>query len=174
MASDFPNQPDKIVPDAYHGTDGPSADAILVSGFRHSVGEKQYLGDGVYFFEAAPDRAARWAKKRCKRIRSNRYAVLRAEVQLGRCLDLHDDRIRELLSRIAAKMEKRGRPLSDAAVISFAAQIYPIDTVRASRTVSSGGTLFASSHFARAVELIICVRSTGNIFKVALAATGRL
>jgi len=56
---------EKIIPDAYHGTDFASACNILrEKKFRTSTGEHQYLGDGVYFFESSIQEAQNWAKKK--------------------------------------------------------------------------------------------------------------
>lgn len=169
----LPN-PGKSIPDAYHGTDSVSAEGILNSGFQSSTGEKQFLGDGVYFFESAPDQAERWAKRRCRALKRDTYAVLRATIQLGRCLDYLDGRCKALLNDAAQRLEERGRKVTDATVISFLAQIHPFDSVRAVRQTQLPGTIFAQTNFPGDVQLIVCVRSKANIGPPQLVRTGRV
>src|SRR5436189_5342898 len=46
----------------YHATSTPVARAIVQGGrFRRSRNPYDWLGDGVYFWEAAPERAWQWA-----------------------------------------------------------------------------------------------------------------
>lgn len=172
MTASFPLQPARLVPDAYHGTDRGSAQTILSSGFQASTGEKQYLGDGVYFFESARDQAEKWAKRKCKENGYSAFAVLQADIHLGRCLNLLDERCRRIVSQIAVKLAARGREVTDATAINAAGLLYPIDTVRAARSRARTGTLFAGSKFDREIELIICVRNKANITNVRLALSG--
>lgn len=69
----------------YHGTSAENASDILSRGFVVSRNPYDWLGDGIYFFEAAPERAREWAE--------NRYAdpaVIVAEIDLIDCMDLLD------------------------------------------------------------------------------------
>jgi hypothetical protein len=42
---------------AFHGTSLENAEKILAAGWIPSVGEKQMLGDGVYFFDGSDSEA---------------------------------------------------------------------------------------------------------------------
>lgn len=52
---------DTTVMKAYHGTSLKNAESIMENGFRPSVGEKHWLGDGVYFFREDDAQAQVWA-----------------------------------------------------------------------------------------------------------------
>lgn len=71
----------------YHGCHIETAtDIISGAGFRPSENGYDWLGKGIYFWEDAPNRAAEWASKKfCAK-----GAVLRASINLGRCLNLLD------------------------------------------------------------------------------------
>ncbi len=45
----------------FHGTTKNAADSIMDHGFRPSRGKGDWLGDGAYFWQDAPDRAWEWA-----------------------------------------------------------------------------------------------------------------
>ena len=48
----------------FHGTSRASAGSILANGFDLSRNEYDWLGEGVYFFQDAPQRALDWARER--------------------------------------------------------------------------------------------------------------
>jgi hypothetical protein len=161
---------DKIIPDAYHGTNNASAEAILRSGFKKSFGEKQYMGDGVYFFEAAKTYAAEWAQRRY----GAESVVVRAIINLGYCLDLHVPEYVSLVSKYAVKLREEARrrnhgrdpklPITDAHVINLIAIRVEVDTIRGV-FIPSQQKIFFGSHF-RAGQLIICVRNLERILSV--------
>ncbi|HKL82757.1 MAG TPA: hypothetical protein VJ879_09585 [Desulfobacter sp.] len=161
---------EKIIPDAYHGTSAKNAKNICQEGFRPSEGE-QYLGDGVYFYEAAMSHAENWARKQFK---GEPIGVLKSTINLGRCLDLHVKEHQELANFVAEKLRKRGKwAITDAVVINFiASNFLPIDSVKATY-VSSKTTkrVFDGSRFYSHSRLIICVRNLKNILKVSLVCT---
>ena len=77
----------------YHGCASEFADAILrgelsISQWQSSANPYDWLGQGIYFWEYAPERARAWGAG----------GVIGAVVQLGRCLDLTDIRYTDLLS----------------------------------------------------------------------------
>jgi hypothetical protein len=47
----------------YHGTSRKNAESILRNGFRSSNSGGDWLGPGAYFWQDAPQRALKWAKK---------------------------------------------------------------------------------------------------------------
>ncbi len=83
---------ERIVADAYHGTELSVAERILAGeGFqiRPDPEDDPYLGDGVYFYEGFLEPAERHARDRRK---YKDYAVLLATVRLGKCLDLYAEK----------------------------------------------------------------------------------
>ena len=70
----------------FHGTTIEYATAILESGFRPSQNPYDWLGDGVYFFQDAPERALEWALEN----HGQEVAVVGAELRLVDCLDMLD------------------------------------------------------------------------------------
>ena len=79
------NQRERIVV-GYHGTSIRSAEAVMRSGFRLSQNAYDWLGDGVYFFQDAPNRAWEWANNR----HPGEPSVIGAELELVDCMDLLD------------------------------------------------------------------------------------
>jgi hypothetical protein len=71
----------------YHGTTQQRADQILSNGFRLSENRSDWLGDGAYFFEGAPRRAANWA---ARRFPEHETCVIKARIGLDGCLNLGD------------------------------------------------------------------------------------
>lgn len=60
----------------FHGTSTRAAERILASGFQISRNEYDWLGDGAYFFQDAPERALEWARARF----GDEVAVIGAEI----------------------------------------------------------------------------------------------
>ncbi|BAK25839.1 hypothetical protein PGTDC60_1690 [Porphyromonas gingivalis TDC60] len=134
----------------FHGTDKARVSSILDNGLNPSKGDKEWLGDGCYFFlEGLSDplkQAEEWAifkawdKKRHENNYSS-YAVLCAEIQVGEqeFLDLTKeegirilDYIQEQCTSKLAKIKKKLRYL-DGLLINFARNenILKIDVVKA-------------------------------------------
>lgn len=93
----------------YHGTSVERAERILADGFEISRNEYDWLGDGAYFFQDAPARAAEWARQRFGRD----GAVVGAEIDLDGCLDLLDpqwhDVVREAYTTFLNDLRAEGR-----------------------------------------------------------------
>ena len=70
----------------YHGTSIPAANRILNEGFQISENRYDWLGDGVYFFQEAPQRAWDWALEH----NGHEAAVVGAEVSTAECINLMD------------------------------------------------------------------------------------
>ena len=70
----------------YHGTSIRSAEAVIRDGFRLSQNSYDWLGDGVYFFQDALNRAWEWAASSYP----DEPAVIGAELVLVDCMDLLD------------------------------------------------------------------------------------
>lgn len=79
----------------FHGTDSETAKKILSGSTRHLRASRNgwdWLGEGVYFWENDPVRAASFARERMKwrGIKNRKVAVVGAVIDLGFCLNLFD------------------------------------------------------------------------------------
>jgi len=78
----------------YHGCDRETGERLLLNEtFQPSENTYDWLGSGIYFWEANPGRALEWAKERANRIlnKEGREAepfVVGAVIDPGFCLDL--------------------------------------------------------------------------------------
>lgn len=165
---------EKIIPDAYHGTKAKFARNICKNGFKISTGEKQFLGDGVYFFESSMIHAQNWARKQ-KEHSGEIIGVIKSVVNLGRCLDLHDKEHIELIADVAERLKKRiNKNITDAVAINFIATNFnSIDSVRATYfSPHVKNMIFEGSRFYEYVRLMICIRNLKNILKISLAYEG--
>jgi hypothetical protein len=76
---------------AYHGCDRQIAERLLKGeAFQSSDNDYDWLGPGIYFWEANPIRGLEWARAQSKRKSAtikNPY-VVGAVIDLGNCLDL--------------------------------------------------------------------------------------
>jgi hypothetical protein len=78
----------------YHGCDRETGERLLLNeAFQPSENAYDWLGSGIYFWEANPDRALEWAHERADRIlkdegRKLEPFVVGAAIDLGFCLDL--------------------------------------------------------------------------------------
>lgn len=73
----------------FHGCEEAFANDLLIrpeamTDWRPSRNDYDWLGEGIYFWEHAPERALQWARQRGY----SSPAVIGAVVQLGRCFDL--------------------------------------------------------------------------------------
>lgn len=74
----------------YHGCDRRVAEEAIAGRLSLLGSDRAYdwLGPGVYFWEADPQRALEWAKDRAAQGQLKDPAVLGAVIDLGNCLDL--------------------------------------------------------------------------------------
>ena len=75
----------------FHGCDESTRDDVINGGsLNPSLNSYDWLGNGIYFWEADPQRALEWAQQAAKRESSSVKvpAVLGAVIDLGNCLDL--------------------------------------------------------------------------------------
>lgn len=103
----------------YHGTSLKSAKLIISSNFKLSVGDKEWLGNGVYFFingiSSKPEKQAEdWAiaeawDKIAQRNKYERYSVIKSsiEVEDDKFLDLTVEEGVEILNYLTDKFEKK-------------------------------------------------------------------
>jgi hypothetical protein len=170
----------------YHGCDREAGEKLLRNElFRPSENTYDWLGSGVYFWEANPDRALDWARQRAIRKNSKGGTdvepyVVGAVIDLGFCLDLisaNGSRAAELaylglqrdLIRVGGKIPQNsgGEDLLhrklDCMVINFLHQSreksgeQPFDTVRA--VFTEGEPLYPTAGFRRKTHIQICVRN---------------
>jgi hypothetical protein len=87
----------------YHGCRADFARELLlgakpVRDWKPSTNDWDWLGHGIYFWEHSPERALRWAQEQGQR---HGYApgVVGAVIQLGRCFDLLNEAITQLLAQ---------------------------------------------------------------------------
>lgn len=153
----------KIVPDCYHGTDGESASKIKSdSCFLASTGDKQFLGDGVYFFEGDVMRAQEWGRDKAKRLRTKFFSVFLATVDLGACLDLSIDRHRDIVYYLREKIIARGvYKITDAVVINYLAKITILDCVKC--VYAEKSPLYPGSRIPARSKVVVCVRNPARI-----------
>ncbi|NCP98624.1 hypothetical protein GW820_07165 [archaeon] len=124
--------------EGFHGTSLKSAEAILNSNFQLSFGDKEWLGDGVYFFinginKKPEEQAEKWAIAQSwnnvtKIYDFNTYCVLKSEiiVEENNFLDLtSEDGIEVfeyLIERFEEKIKESGKKLEylDGLLINLA------------------------------------------------------
>ena len=174
----------------YHGCDQKVARS-LVSGkkFKPSDNAYDWLGPGIYFWEANPLRGLEFATELAKTGRGSsgisKPAVVGALIDLGHCLDLTTSAavnlVRSTHKRLVAIAETADQKLPsnssdllrrnlDCAVIRLVHEVTtaePFDTVRG--VFLEGEPIFKKSGFYDKTHIQICVRNPNSIrgvFKV--------
>lgn len=179
MSIDGGEQPEKtasVLVKGYHGTTAETVGRILAQGFRASRNDYDWLGDGVYFFQDAPLRAADWAKAHHA---PERPAVVGAEISLDDCLDLLDigwssilaeayDGFLRLCRQTAQPIPRQtgGAHRLDRYVLNYAAAVLAESgiAVRSIRAAFSEGTpVFPNSALFDRSHVQIAVRDLGVI-----------
>lgn len=160
----------------YHGCDQEVAERLLAGeAFRASDREWDWLGPGVYFWEADPRRGLDWAEDLRREGSLAEPAVVGAVVDLGLCLDMTTsgaigivrDAYRNLssdLAAVGASLPTNGRSLMarrlDCAVIRhvharLAAQGIILDTVRG--VFVEGEPIYPGAGFDAKTHVQVCV-----------------
>ena len=155
----------------YHGTSRQAALIVLRDGFRVSRNAYDWLGDGVYFFQDAPNRAREWAAQRY----GADGVVIRSIIRLDDCLDLLDiqwnDLLIEAYTAVVEAAQRAGVPLPrqtagahrlDRAVVNLAVALLgtrrgmPVRAVRGvfgdGMPVFSGSAILSRAHVQIAVR----------------------
>ena len=180
----------------YHGCDRAVADRLL-SGepFRPSANDYDWLGGGIYFWEANPQRGLAFAERASLRPRSGIQtpSVVGAIIDLGACLDLttangvatvleaHSSLSRQMTaaeSTMPVNQDSLRRQL-DCAVIEHVHLIYDrmnarIDSVRG--VFTEGRPIYAGSGFDEETHIQIAVRNPNcikGVFRVPEAHLAR-
>jgi hypothetical protein len=176
----------------YHGCDRAIAESLLAgTPFNSSQNAWDWLGHGVYFWEANPVRGLEFARLQQKwRARSGRFPQIRepyvvgAVIELGLCLDLFSSAGTEAVARayedFVKYCAKAGVPVPensgghdllyrglDCAVINHLHTVlerarHPaFDSVKG--PFRAGGTIYPNSGFYRRTHIQICVRNLACI-----------
>ena len=84
---------------AFHGCDEKVYKRVIYNreALKSSYNSYDWLGSGVYFWEANHQRALEWAKEKVKREEYSKAAVIGAVIDLGYCLNLTDSSFVPLL-----------------------------------------------------------------------------
>jgi len=177
----------------YHGCSKGTGEKILAGSSTLKRSENQYdwLGPGIYFWEADPLRAWEWAKWKTARDEFDEPFVVGAVIDLGNCLDLISRESLEFLKLAYGSLQEahakdpslgplpQNVPVSDmdgdillrhldcATIRHLHAGLEdmkkwpPFDTVRGMFT--EGGPLYPGAGFATKTHVQIAVRSPHNI-----------
>ena len=176
---------------AYHGCDREVAERLLAGAdFRASQNDYDWLGPGIYFWEANPQRGLEFAHELQQRVRSGikKPSVIGAVIELGLCLDLTTSagiqQVRAAHEQLARLAKTSGKSLPknspdllrrnlDCAAIRVLHQIRedkdepPIDTIRG--VFVEGKPMFENSGFYEKTHIQICVcepESIKGVFRV--------
>lgn len=99
----------------FHGCDAEVGEALLAGHIEHltpSSNEYDWLGNGIYFWEGGPSRAAEFAEAACRRNpkmsrgRIRRPFVIGAILDLGHCCNLLDFKTLEDLANVYASLKE--------------------------------------------------------------------
>jgi hypothetical protein len=172
----------------YHGCSKETAASVLNNeDFIPSTNDYDWLGGGIYFWEANPSRGLEFAREAIQRNGGDpkEADVVGAVIELGNCLDLLSKSSIDLLARAHTSyvnaLQSTGdpRPLNtkykknlDCAVISrlhemFSDEKISIDTVRGvfieGQPIYEGASFYEKSHIQIAVCNPACIK---GVFRV--------
>jgi hypothetical protein len=172
----------------YHGCDRKVGETLLLNQpFQQSENDYDWLGHGIYFWEANPDRAQQWALEQVGRGKISDPYVVGAVIDLGFCLDLTTsngihvveggyrglcEKLDEAKVSLPSNSGGKDNVLRrlDCAVINYLHLLRrkdntrPFDSVRG--LFPEGGELYANSGFKDKTHIQICVRNQENIHGV--------
>jgi hypothetical protein len=179
----------------YHGCDRAVADQLLAGEpFRPSANDYDWLGGGIYFWEANPQRGLAFAERSSQRPKSKikTPAVVGAIIDLGVSLDLTTtngvETVLEAHSSFSQQMTAAGFPMPvnqddlrrqlDCAIIEHVHLIYQrinarIDSVRG--VFTEGKPIYTGSRFDRETHVQIAIRNPDcikGVFRVPEAHLG--
>lgn len=160
----------KLVPDAFHGTDLETATTIRdEQSFKGTTDEKEYLGNGVYFFENSKWHAIDWGRRKCKKEGNKDLGVILATVNLGKCLDLNNLEHRGIVKSVINHYEEKGyKDILDGVAINFIYNKFNIDSARATIVTPEVGKIHKKSRFFDYSYLMICIKNKDNIQNINL------
>lgn len=148
----------------YHGTSRERANLVISKGFEASANPFDWLGDGAYFWQDAPKRAAEWAFRHF----GTEAAVIEAKIERRNFINLLDTEwmswLAEVHDQYLNEVKKSGKPLPaqttgahrlDREVINFGVEILDaigikvggvIGAFQEGRPVFPNSALFSLSH----------------------------
>jgi hypothetical protein len=181
----------------YHGCDATIAEGLLKNqAFSPSHNDYDWLGEGVYFWEANPLRGLEFASESMKRKDSKikRPTVVGAVIDLGYCLDLTTSRglqqVRSAYEELKSVFDAANRPLPrnqadglrhnlDCAVINYLHRLeaehgnQPFDTVKGTfieaPDLYPGSGFGSKNHIQIAVRNLDCIKGVFRVPKAHLA-----
>jgi hypothetical protein len=174
----------------YHGCERETGEKLLGNQpFHFSGNTYDWLGSGIYFWEANPDRALDWAKRRALRKKSKlgidtEPFVIGAILDLGFCLDLISangtSAVDEAYADLRGDFADSGKTIPansggedllhrklDCMVINYLHRSREksghasFDSVRA--VFTEGKLLYPTAGFRRKTHIQLCVRNQNNI-----------
>ncbi len=159
----------QVIPDGYHGISRSEFEKIEKRGFKSSKGKKDWLGDGVYFWESTPATAKWWVNSRELR----EWVIIKASLALGACFNFANPEHCDILDACREMFAENERPeCSDAAIINFLAEnnLCHIDSVRCAFQYDNK-PLYDGSRICRYNQMI-CMRTIGNITQIEIFESG--
>lgn len=180
----------------YHGCDAAIAERLLRNqAFRLSQNDYDWLGEGVYFWEANPLRGLEFAVESSRRKSSiKKPAVVGAVIDLGYCLDLSTSRglqqVKTAYESLQSVFDQAKLPMPenqldglrhnrDCAVINYLHRLEaerrntPFDTVKGifveAPDLYSGSGFGSKNHIQIAVRNLECIKGVFRVPKEHLA-----
>ncbi|MDX8501819.1 hypothetical protein RFM99_25820 [Mesorhizobium sp. VK4C] len=165
----------------YHGCDEAVGEKILAGNkFEPSENDYDWLGHGIYFWEANPERALSFAHQQVKWGRVKKPMVVGAALTLGNCIDTLNEQSLQALSQAYDKLvslsASSGNPVPfneggtdallrrrDCAVVMTLHKMIedinypPADSLRG--LYQEGGALYDGSGFFKKSHIQICIRN---------------
>ena len=163
---------------AYHGCSREVAERIVEGEqFLPSSNTYDWLGEGIYFWEYAPNRAYDWAKALCSK-QGGEPAVIGVTLRLGRCLNLldteHSDELGDSYSLVNQRYIGAKQPVNrrfthylDCEVIDTHSRLFALANQYSFQTVRGcfpeGEPAFPGSKIHRLTHIQIAVRDLSCI-----------
>jgi len=174
----------------FHGTDSKNVSKIRAHNFRLSLGDKEWLGDGVYFFvdgichPSPKGNAVKWAiaeswDKTTKRNKYSEYSVLEVEIEekeeyiLDLCtvegMKIYNYLRNKYIEKIVQAGVKLKRPrFRDGEIINAARnnKIFPINIVKGNFYIKFASERIFDISFRIPNTTIIAVNDVNTIKKI--------
>jgi len=144
--------------DGYHGTSTDYATSIISSGrFRPSLGEEEWLGEGIYFFQYCGD--AHWWCSGVKKLR--RYTILTARISadVSRVIDLNDPEDWGNFITVRKNILGRYKKLSNG----YPRKVFDSVVIKAMKNCKPADVVVGSFNTNRAVAPADCNAHSGQI-----------
>lgn len=179
----------------YHGTSLTATKEIINSNYKLSIGDEEWLGDGVYFFingiSTKPDeQAKKWAitqswDKQNRKYTYKHYCVIKTEIKVenDNFLDLTKEEGIEVLNYLIESFEKAIKPKSkkfiyiEGLILNLARGegILPIDIVKGNFYIKFAQERIKNINL-RTPNSTICAvyEPKKNIIKTSIISTGEI